>query len=202
MSAPEECGRCEGQGVLPCDTQDDDTCSCGVCPRCGGTGWVRSGFEYVLATLLAEAEADDTDTLLHPDRAAAVVGALEEIRSLRFDLDRALANTRAAADWEAIRQTVNCTTCKNKDCPECDGSGLVGEDHGQGNIEYLGCQYCMSEHCPACEDGKIPMARLLAVGAAVFAVESIGDGWIVKLPGHLATNTAELLLTQLRSVQP
>lgn len=31
---------------------------------------------------------------------------------------------------------------KAAECPACEGSGIVGEDHGQGNIEYLGCPDC------------------------------------------------------------
>ena len=29
-------------------------------------------------------------------------------------------------------------------CGTCEGSGITPEDHGQGMIEYLGCQDCMA----------------------------------------------------------
>lgn len=75
---------------------------------------------------------------------------------------------QAEAEWEAIRQTVSCPSCNGVQttgdirCRNCGASaslplGMTCNDH---RPTFL--------HCPDCTDGKIPMARLLAVGAAVF----------------------------------
>lgn len=61
--------------------------------------------------------------------------------------------TLDAIRFERIRQAVNCPTCDGK---------------------QLHCNQCDPSHdmpCPDCTDGKIPMARLLAVGVAVFSAE-------------------------------
>lgn len=63
--------------------------------------------------------------------------------------------------WEAIRQTVNC--------PTCDGLRISQI----AKPPRPGAQAISATHlgCPDCKDGKIDMARLLAVGAAVFSAE-------------------------------
>ena len=72
-------------------------------------------------------------------------------------IDRLRAEREA---WEAFRQTVNC--------PSCDGDGCFHEEQvmpgGDVGEVIVGI-------CPDCTDGGISMARLLAVGAAVFADE-------------------------------
>ena len=79
-------------------------------------------------------------------------------------------------------------------CPDCDDEG----DRPTGQIDRQGNPYIE----PCTHQAAPTIAKLLAIGAAVIAVESSADGWIVQLPGHPATNTAQLLLAQLRSVQP
>ncbi len=72
-------------------------------------------------------------------------------------LAREVQERRAAeVKQEAIRRTVNCPTCL----------GSRSERMTQ-------------DRCPDCTDGKIDMARLLAVGAAVFAAS------VVDLPDRL-----------------
>jgi len=70
-------------------------------------------------------------------------------------------------------------------CLTCGGE----RDGAHGNI--------VAGDCPDCPT----IGHLLAIGAAVMAAE-VSGGWIVQLPGQLATNTADLLLTQLRAATP
>ncbi len=100
-------------------------------------------------------------------------------------LAREVQERRAAeVKWEAIRQTVNCPTCggdmKRHFPPAYPG--------GPPRATAL-------NHCPDCtEDGKIGMARLLAVGAAVFT-EPRGTTAEYR-QGH------NQLLDRLRQVRP
>ena len=73
-------------------------------------------------------------------------------------------------------------------CTTCGGTTVThNERHEWADIQ-----------CPDCPT----IGRLLAIGAAVMTAESSEDGWVVQLPGQLATNFSVPLLTQLREVQP
>ena len=87
---------------------------------------------------------------------------------------------REASELLAARVPALCTTC--------GGTTVThNERHEWADIQ-----------CPDCPT----IGRLLAIGAAVMTAESSEDGWVVQLPGQLATNFSVPLLTQLREVQP
>lgn len=95
------------------------------------------------------------------------------------------------AKWEAIRQTVNCPTCGAvryiKPTPERLRRGLAG-------VPLI--------PCPDCPDGKIDMARLLAVGAALFLAVLTYDEINVNVPNRSTVFSAAELLRTLRQVRP
>lgn len=108
---------------------------------------------------------------LYPGDLVTVAG-----RTYRVAMDTEVAR------WEAIRQTVNCPTCKDWLPHPADTS-----------IYKAGC--------PDCTDGKIDMARLLAWGAAVAAEPMTNwphEGYATKslALGH------DTLLAKLRAVRP
>lgn len=85
-----------------------------------------------------------------------VTAGIDRLRA-ELTAEREVQERRAAeVKQEAIRRTVNCPTCL----------GSRSERMTQ-------------DRCPDCTDGKIDMARLLAVGAAVFAAS------VVDLPDRL-----------------
>ena len=139
--------------------------------------------------------------------------------------------------WEAIRQTVPCPTCggvgKRADpddyhrdipCPTCGGERQIrvakvpGQMHV--NTTHQACPTCKdwmwhpadtSIHkagCPDCADGRIDMARLLAVGAAVFNATTLrqydDEGClieVVNVDGERLSHVVDLL-HELRKVRP
>ena len=98
-------------------------------------------------------------------------------------LAREVQERRAAeVKQEAIRRTVNCPTCL----------GSRSERMTQ-------------DRCPDCTDGKIDMARLLAVGAAVFNASVDADDYRVSVVVNGTTYTPThsiTLLDRLRQVRP
>ena len=54
-------------------------------------------------------------------------------------------------------------------CGGCEGSGVSPEDHGQGNIEYLGCMDCMG----------LGQFKMVPVDAVVLSRQPCNncDGW-------------------------
>lgn len=94
----------------------------------------------------------------------------------------------AAILFDAFMDGVPALDAKVPDlCQTCGGTKRVATPGT--SVDYVGCPDCPT------------IAQLLAIGAAVMSAE-VSGGWIVQLPGQLATNAAELLLSQLRSVQP
>jgi len=87
-------------------------------------------------------------------------------------------------EWERIRQTVNC--------PTCDGHLVVNDPKWNNGLAP----------CPDCTDGKIPMARLLAVGAAVFNVTTHHGIEPHVCLGERRLGGPNVLIKALRSVQP
>ena len=91
-------------------------------------------------------------------------------------------------EWEAIRQTVNCPTCNGNPWAyaprDCDG--------------------IPAHHCPDCTDGKIPMARLFAVGAAVFnmPLASGGNPYDPDDTSFIYADGYNTAFAELRAVQP
>ena len=86
----------------------------------------------------------------------------DEICHETYLVDVFAAFDRALADhgkYEAIRQTVKCPTCDGDEC-----------FHEERIVNGDPCEV-ITGNCPDCTDGKIPMARLLGAGAAVFAAE-------------------------------
>ena len=98
------------------------------------------------------------------------------------------------ASWEAIRQAVNC--------PTCDGSGVETDD-SMAVVGVPGGQYPVGP-CPDCTDGKIDMARLLAVGAAaVAALAKRNAAYQARENGDMANWRAmDAIETALRQVRP
>lgn len=89
------------------------------------------------------------------------------------------------AEWEAIRQTVNC--------PTCDGTQLIAETTPSGGNTNWECEDCTDDH-PS-------MARLLTVGAAVFNAATSESGQSVNV-GEAWPHFALGLLAHLRAVKP
>ena len=50
-------------------------------------------------------------------------------------------NEALQADNERLRQVVDLLT---DPCESCEGSGCIEENHGQGQVEYLGCPDCQT----------------------------------------------------------
>ena len=147
-------------------------------------GMTLEGFNGDFAEVAVLLALDEIDRLraeltVANNRLGNAVGALIDagmyctgVDDVTAGIDRLRAEREA---WEAFRQTVNC--------PTCDGERWVFTDvHGD------------SARCPDCTDGKIDMARLLAVGAAVFA-EPRGTTAEYR-QGH------NQLLDRLRQVRP
>lgn len=91
--------------------------------------------------------------------------------------------------WEAIRQTVNCPTCGGTmfDGCACFPPGMKG-----AHVTDCGT----ARRCGDCTDGKIDMARLLAVGAAVFKTYGVND-FGAEAWGHVKE-----FIETLRQVRP
>ena len=85
------------------------------------------------------------------------------------------------AEWEAIRQTVNC--------PSCDGISDAELLHSTG----------VGDRCPYCTDGKISMARLLAVGAAAVSADWT---WSNTMIGPSGSAAIVAVRDYLRAVKP
>lgn len=129
----------------------------------------------------------------------------EEWRRMCFEIDRLRAEVQRAdviyppasietvSAWsamqplEAIRQTVNCPTC-----------GGTQNVWGPGGV----IRASTVVGCPDCTDGKIDMARLLAVGAAVFLAVLTYDEINVNVPNRSTVFSAAELLRTLRQVRP
>lgn len=99
-----------------------------------------------------------------------------------------------AERYEAIRQTVNCPTCNGDEC-----------FHEERIVNGDPCEV-ITGNCPDCTDGKIPMARLFAVGAAVFNASYVtarADYWDVN-GKHVYEGCGRMgsLIHELRAVKP
>lgn len=131
----------------------------------------------------------------------------EEWRRMCFEIDRLRAEVQRAdviyppasietvSAWsamqplEAIRQTVNCPTCGGTmfDGCACFPPGMKG-----AHVTDCGT----ARRCGDCTDGKIDMARLLAVGAAVFKTYGVND-FGAEAWGHVKE-----FIETLRQVRP
>ena len=127
---------------------------------------------------------------------------------------------------EAIRQTVNCPSCGGTaqqarpagwdqrahlddpnrtcdchdswdQCPCAEGGHVAGCNCCPG-----GTGLCGPLPCRDCTDGKIDMARLIAVGAAVFLAVLTYDEINVNVPNRSTVFSAAELLRTLRQVRP
>lgn len=104
--------------------------------------------------------------------------------------------------WEAIRQTVNCPTCGGNDSSPSSWAKTAAAI-ADGSDEALRRRMEeLEQPCPDCTDGKIDMARLLAVGAAAFKAVKTYDNINVNVPGSPTSFSAAELLRTLRMVRP
>ena len=120
-------------------------------------------------------------------RALGLVGH-SSARCANLPCPRAAKLMEASADWEAIRQTV--------DCPECEGTQLMAATTPSGGNTNWDCEDCT--------DGKIDMARLLAVGAAAFSkpTTSGGNPYDPDDTSYIYADGYNTALYELRVVRP
>lgn len=156
--------------------------------------------------LLAEIDRLRAELTVANNRLGNAVGVLIDagtyctgVNDVTAGIDRLRAERET---WEAIRQTVNCPTCGGTCAIEGPERREVIYDAETG--EPCGETLCDPRiPCPDNCDGKIDMARLLAVAAAVFtAIAKRDAAYAARESGTIANIVALAEIESAMRVRP